>query len=47
MRNFLAGNFCIWPQALPRCRFCRAPHGRKSSGAAGAHHRWLSAEWVH
>jgi hypothetical protein len=22
-------NFCIWPQALPRCRPCRASHGHK------------------
>ena len=22
-------NFCIWPRALPRCRPCRASHGRK------------------
>ena len=25
-----AGNFCIWPLALPRCRRCRALLGRKS-----------------
>ena len=24
-----AGNFCIWPRALPRCRPCRASPGRK------------------
>jgi hypothetical protein len=22
-------NFCIWPPARPRCRACRALHGRK------------------
>ena len=24
-----AGNFCIWPRALPRCRPCRGSRGRK------------------
>ena len=27
--NFPAANSCIWPRALPRCRPCRASHGRK------------------
>ena len=27
--NFPAGNFCIWPWALPPCRLCRRSPRRK------------------